>query len=142
MKSKRRKGHPTKLVQKLKVQFSANVELIRGIERAKELLSNKLGAAASMEDVFTVIINEYIEQNTPKENADKKTSTKALEPRHAATGNGSQKRTRFIAKKVKELLQVRDGMCCNYTSAVTTNASQNSKLSHANELNVYKKEKL
>ena len=135
---KEQKDTQQNVVQKYKVQFSADPELIQGIERSKELLSNKLGAAPSMEDVFKVIVNEYIEQNTPKEKAIKIISKKASKTKDALTGKQAQKRTRFIPKKVKELIQVRDGMCCSYTSKDGTRC--NSKvLLHIDHIRPYAK---
>ena len=108
------------LSRKYKFEFAVNNEFKKKFERMKALLSGRYPKGISFEDLFTLLMDEYIERHTPEGRAarrEKREASKTIRD----SGQGEKPdprrakgRTRNIPEKVRDEVFLRDGGRCTF----------------------------
>lgn len=107
------------LEQRFKVEFGVDPEFIEKLERVRSLLSTKHHAKLEFEELFEVLMDEYIERHSPEGRIRRKTER---EKRKSSAGQkdqrSSQKRedSRYISRPVRDEVYARDKGRCTFVS--------------------------
>ena len=123
------------LQEKLRITFGADPEFLDKVEKVRSLLSTKYHREPEFDELFSIVMDEYIERHSPegrirrKEKREQKKAAKTLK-NVAKKGNGSGKTaktsdkaradkkevSRYIPRRVRDEVHVRDKGCCTYVS--------------------------
>ena len=110
----------TVLERRFRIQFGASAEFVEKVERAKELLSGKYPKGASLEAVFDLLLDDYIQRNCPREK-EKRAMLRRCDQKGegSATVNhdpaeSSDNRSRYIPAAVRQEVLRRDGYKCSF----------------------------
>ena len=133
------------LEQRFKVEFGVDPEFLEKLERVRSLLSTKHHAKLEFEELFEVLIDEYIERHSPEGRIRRKTErekrkssagqkdqrssqkpTKPSQARHTLpkhpqnSSRSPQKRedSRYISRSVRDEVYARDKGRCTFVSPV------------------------
>ena len=127
------------LEERFEVKFGADQEFIEKIERLRSLLSSKHHRRLEFEELFSIVMDEYIERHSPegrtarKEKREQKKATrpssgasKKLESTPGAASTDAKKQdpvsrqkpeqSRYIPRKVRDEVYARDHGRCSYVS--------------------------
>ena len=128
----------TEVVKRLLVQFAASPDLMKKIERARAILSNRQ-RNLSFEAVFEAGLNAFLEKNCPKERAERRESRRlkraqrGKQPKAVAKpAKAGRAERRAVPKAVRDAVHTRDGACCTYVGAAgrRCKSSQNLQVDH------------
>ena len=119
------------LEERLKITFGADHEFMSKVDRTRALLSTKYHRHLGMDEVFSILMDEYIERRSPEgriRRKEKREQRKAAQKTRKASGtavavkgNGSGKKensedSRYIPQKVRDEIHARDKGRCSYVS--------------------------
>lgn len=98
--------------QKVVFQFSASREFEARFQKAQGLLSHKLPRGAQLEDVFSRLLDEYLERHSPEAKAKRRGKRKASEDKISLKTSHS----RNIPAAVRDEVFLRDKGQCSYVA--------------------------
>jgi len=117
------------LEERLKISFGADPEFIGKVERIRALLSSKYHRTLELGELFSILMDEYIERRSPegrirrKEKREKKKAglekeSGAGKSLKSSEGPKSDKKegSRYIPQRVRDEVHARDKGCCSYVS--------------------------
>ena len=115
---------PTRIVDKLYVQFLADEELVAKFEQAKALLCGR-HSMMSFADVLDVLVTEFLNRRSPEARHDRREAKKGAEVHTSNVGSEDKKvrtpnvgsKKRHIPAAVRDEVYVRDGAQCTFTAA-------------------------
>ncbi|MGM0484712.1 MAG: HNH endonuclease [Candidatus Krumholzibacteriota bacterium] len=93
------------LEEKYRLEFMVDKETMNKIKRAKSLLSTRYPKGVKLETLFRELLDGYLEKNDPN----RRESDKDIK-------SNNLNRTRYIPRKVKDLVYRRDGGRCSFVS--------------------------
>jgi 5-methylcytosine-specific restriction endonuclease McrA len=126
------------LSRKYKFEFAANNEFKKKFERMKALLSGRYPDGISFEDLFMLLMDEYIERHTPEGRAARREKREASRARRNSgqevnpDPRREKNRTRNIPGKVRDEVFLRDGGRCTFkgTDGKRCNSKWNLQIDH------------
>jgi 5-methylcytosine-specific restriction endonuclease McrA len=132
----------TVLEQKFKLEFTVNPAFLKKLEDAKALLSRKYPRGMSFEQLFEVVLDEYLEKHSPKrklrrrnKNKNKvtgKTKKSRTIAKPGKTNTSSNERSRHIPVDIQDKVFARDKGRCMYIGAdgLRCNSTWNLQIDH------------
>jgi len=111
------------LEQKLRITFGADPEFLKKVDRIRSLLSSKHHGWLEFEKLFSILIDEYIERNSPegrirrKEKRKQRMAEKEIPEKKDPRTGQKPERSRYIPRKVRDEVHTRDKGQCTYVSA-------------------------
>jgi hypothetical protein len=97
------------LEQKFKLEFAVSPEVMKKLEEARALLSKKYPRGVSFAKLFEVMLEEYLEEHSPKRKNSRR--KKRIQCKKKSAGS---KRTRHIPQAVQDGVFVRDEGKCTF----------------------------
>jgi hypothetical protein len=132
--------HQKMLEQKFKLEFAVNPAFMEKLEETKALLSKKYPRGVSFEQLFEVIMDEYLEKHSPKRRNSKRAKRKAIDNNTTKTSTGfnktnmtgPDKQSRHIPAAIQDKVFARDKGRCAYISkdGVRCNSTWNLQIDH------------
>ena len=110
------------LEERFEVKFGADQEFISKMERLRSLLSTKHHRRLEFEELFSIVMDEYIERHSPEGRLKRK--EKREQKKDASTSSGTSKKSeqterepsRYIPQRVRDEVYARDKGRCAYVS--------------------------
>lgn len=104
--------------RKFKIEFPADGEFVAKMERVRALLSGRFPSGVSMEMLFSLLMDEYLERHAPEKKAKRreKRAKTARERRAKREAGPPPKRSRHIPNELRDRVFARDGGRCTWTS--------------------------
>jgi 5-methylcytosine-specific restriction endonuclease McrA len=128
------------LEQKYKLEFAVNPAFMKKLEEAKALLSTKYPRGLSFEQLFEVVLDEYVNKHNPKRKEQRRQKRKAnnnskLKDKKIAvktSQKGLKKLSRHIPAAVQDRVLKRDKGRCTYVgvNGVRCNSTWNLQIDH------------
>lgn len=128
--------------RKYKFEFAADSEFKKKFDRMKALLSSRFPEGISFEDIFMLLMDEYIDRHTPEGRAARREKRGASRARGnsgdkpvdggRSSDPGGENRTRSIPRKVRDEIFLRDGGRCTFkgTDDIRCNSKWNLEIDH------------
>jgi 5-methylcytosine-specific restriction endonuclease McrA len=108
------------LEQRFEVKFGVGPEFLKKVRRIRSLLSSKHHRHLEFEELFSILMDEYIERHSPEGRIRRKSGRKQRKAENG-TSNGKKKEvpevSRYIPLKVRDEVYARDHGRCAYVSA-------------------------
>ena len=127
-----------RISRKYKFEFAVDTEFMKKFNRMKALLSGTYPEGISFENLFMLLMDEYIDRHTPEGRAarrERRQASKSL--RNSGSSEISSKpvtgnRTRSIPRKVRDEVFLRDGGKCTFkgTNGRRCNSTWNLQIDH------------
>jgi 5-methylcytosine-specific restriction endonuclease McrA len=137
-----------RISRKYRLEFAVDPEFMKKFNRMKALLSSNYPEGISFEELFMLLMDEYIDRHSPEgrsarrekrlaEKSRKNNRTPAADrtlaaDRTPAADNKEERRTRSIPRKVRDEVFLRDGGRCTFegTDGRRCNSSWNLQIDH------------
>jgi 5-methylcytosine-specific restriction endonuclease McrA len=115
------------LVQKFKLEFAVNPDVMKKLEEVKSILSTKYPRGVSFEQIFEVMLDEYLENHSPKRKEQRR--NKRIVGKKKSNGN---KRSRHIPAAVQSQVFRQDKGRCTYkgSNGRRCNSTWNIQIDH------------
>ena len=110
------------LEQKLRITFGADPEFLEKVDRIRSLLSSKHHGWLEFEKLFSILMDEYIERNSPegrirrKEKRKQRMAEKEIPEKKDPRTGQKPERSRYIPRKVRDEVHARDKGRCSFVS--------------------------
>ncbi len=118
------KGESFQLKKKYRLSFTVDSETMEKIKLAISLLSNRFPTGIKYEELFVILLNEYLDRNNPEAKNSRRKEKKQSNKSHtqkrpgqkkpAHSNNSSKEPTRSIPRKVRDEVFTRDGGRCTF----------------------------
>ncbi len=99
------------------LQFSASEAFMAKLEKIKSLAWHRLPASPSLEQVFELVVDHFIEREDPRARRERREGRNERPPAMRERPSSSEARNRHIAAAVKDEVFSRDGGRCTYVGS-------------------------
>ncbi len=124
-----------RISRKYKFEFAADSEFKKKFDRMKALLSGRYPGGISIEELFMLLMDEYIDRHSPEGRAARR-EKRQVSGTHRDSGStrndNEETRTRSIPRKVRDEVFLRDGGRCTFkgTDDIRCNSKWNLQIDH------------
>jgi len=98
-----------RICKKFRMEFAVDTRFMERLEKIRELLSTRFPAGIGFEDLFMLLMDDYIERNSPEARAARRKARSSSK----AVADG---RSRSIPRAVRDEVYLRDGGMCTFVS--------------------------